>query len=539
MKRYSVRHSKRRRKVMTFLLCSAIACSMPGMSSLVSARQITDETAIEQYGVGTDATDSTNIDANGTLGKNSDIGVIVTKSITGEAGKAVTVQFKLQSSDTNNIKLKSVYPVIDGEFPFETSGDAYKIVSATNKKQQANLSAKYKLTTRSDVTSGYHSVKFIGEYTKIDESGNSTDYYVIKTINIYFEGEDTIDNNYDDGEDDDDDSYSGGSDYYDDDDDSYSDGGSSYYDDDDDDSSSEATAPKLLISGYETKPKKVMAGETFTLTVHVQNTSKTTSVCSGKFLVGNEAGTFLPTNGSNAVFVDKIEPGKTADLKIELKTSVDLPQKDYNLIVKGDFDDGKGNNFTSNDSFTIPVYQEIKLGITDVSLSPEVLGIGEDGALMFTINNQGKAGVYNVNVKVKDTAVTADETYVGNIAAGASAYANLTLYGEEDNSDTGTIKVVITYESADGKKGKIKQEIDCYVSEDAELEEDWEEDWEEEDWEEEEDEGGFHISKKMIAAIAAAVLAVIVIIVLIVVRRKKRMAQLLADDGEDDFDETF
>ena len=28
------------------------------------------------------------------------------------------------------IKLKSVYPVIDTTFPFETSGDAYKVVSA-------------------------------------------------------------------------------------------------------------------------------------------------------------------------------------------------------------------------------------------------------------------------------------------------------------------------------------------------------------------------------------------------------------------------
>lgn len=529
MKRLNNRTYVFAKKVMAFLICSSILVSVPmGPSSVKATEADVSSTQNERSSV-SNSTESTNIDPNGTLGKNSDIGIEVTKSITGTPGKKIKIEFKLKSNDAANIKLKSVYPVIDNAFPFETSGDAYKIISAgSDAAKQENLDASFSLTARSDISAGYQSIRFIGEYTKIASDGTASDYYVIKTINIYFSGggsggssggsspnsQSNLNNDSDDGSDDD--SYDDPGDSG-----SYSGGGGG--------SDTEATAPKLVITGYDTKPEKIMAGETFTLTVHIQNTSKSTSVCNGKFLIGNEAGTFLPTSGSNAVFIDKIPAGETGDLEIEMKTSTDLAQKNYILVVKGDFDDGRGNNFTSSDNLSVPVYQEVKLGITDVSMTPEMIGIGSEGSLMFTINNQGNAGVYNVNVAVKDDAVTADDSYVGNIAASSSAYATLNVVGAADNSDTGTIKVVISYEDSEGNTGEIEQDVTCVVGEDVPMEE------ENIDMTGEDEDGlSFPWWLILIAVLIAAVVIAGVVVFLIIRHKKKLAKESLEEDDEDD-----
>lgn len=527
MKRWSYKNTGFSKKVIVLMICTLMLTAMSGRKQSVYAVQVPENSTVTQYKETTEnSADSANVDANGTLGKNSDVGVEVTKSITGAAGKKLKVEFKLKSNDASTIKLKSVYPVIDSIFPFETSGDAYKVVTAgSDAAKQAELEASFSMTARSDLESGYQSVKFIGEYTKTASDGTVADYYVIKTINIYFSGSTSNGNSTNPG-------------------DSNSPGGSSEPDDDpsdepDDDndytsgsggSDSEVTAPKLIITGYETDPEKVMAGESFKITIHIQNASKSTPVRNGKFLIGNEAGNFLPVSGSNAVFVESIEAGKTGDVEIELKTSADLAQKNYKLIVKGDFDDGKGNTFSSSENLYLPIFQEVKLGVTDVSMTPESIGIGSEGSLMFTINNQGSAGVYNVNVSVKDDAVTAEESYVGNIAANSSAYATLNVVGAQENFEKGTIKVVISYEDSEGNAGEIEQDISCMVGEDALIDnfDEFEEEFEEES------EG---IPWWIYVIIGVAVAAVVVVIIVIVVKRRKKRIEALMNEDDDEFGE--
>lgn len=493
--------------------------------------------ATQASGNAGDSTSSStgNIDPNGTLGKNSDVGVEVTESIKGVAGKKVTVAFNLMSNNQATIRLKSVYPVIDTAFPFETSGDAYKIIGAADAEQQKILPASFTMTTRSDIETGYHSVRFIGEYEKTAADGTVQDYYVIKTINIYFtdgvadeeESSDSKDSSDDEDDEDSDDVSDTSYDASYDDSDSYSGG-----------SDTEAVAPKLIITGYETQPEKIIAGETFTITIHIQNTSKTTSVCNGKFLVGNEAGSFTPTSGSSAVFVDRISAGETGDIVMEMKAGAGLSQKNYSLVVKGDFDDGRGNNFTSSDSLTVPVYQKVSFNISEVSMSPQVLGLGDEGTLMFTINNQSNADVYNVKVKVDDAAVTAEECQIGSITGMSSAYATLLVTGTEMNPDTGTINVVISYEDAEGNVETSEHAIACSVGEVSEYSDEFALEDEYIEYEEEE----YYISAWVYIIIGVVVVGIIAgVVIFLVLRRKKKLAEILeAEDGEDDLeDEDF
>lgn len=563
------------KKVAALVLCSSMVVSLPMTSLSVHATE--QHLPAETTEAATEATttqenngnntiivnvpsnnDTPNVDANGVLGKNSDVGIEVTKSITGKAGKKVKMSFKIISNNEKTIKLKSVYPVIDNEFPFETSGDAYKVALAGEDLQKAKvMPVEFTMTARSDLETGYHGVKYICEYTKLDGDKNEVAYYVIKTMNIYFSGKkassssggasdssggnksttnnnstsnNTTNNYYSNGSDDDDD-YD-----YDDDDDDDSGSSSSSGGNKKSSSGGEAGAPKLLITGFQTKPEKIVAGQKFELVVHVQNTSKKTSVCNGKFLIGNEAGTFLPTSGSNAVFVEKIAPGKVGDLKIELKTSPEMAQKTYQLIVKGDFEDEKGNSYTSNDSLSVQLYQEVKLEITDVNMSPEAIGVGGEGSIMFTINNQGNANVNNVTIATADEAVTSEGCYVGNIAGMGSSYATLVVQGAKDNSETGNIKITISYEDSEGNKGTLDKELACVVGEGIEAEE-----MPDEGEEELDDEGGMDTNIYLIIAVVGGILLLTGIIILIIIlskRKKKKLAAMLEEDefGEDDIE---
>lgn len=477
-----------------------------------------------------------NMDANGVLGKNSDVGIVMKDSVIGEAGEELELKFSVQSTDPDNIKLRNIYPVIDNTFPFETSGDAYKIVFAKKKSEKKQLDVSYKLTAASELETGYHSTRFVCEYSKKDSEGISSDFYVIKTINIYFDGVDSSDG--DDGDDGDDNLDDGDDDNtgYDDGDDGDDGDDNDYHGGDDDDD--KRTTPKLIVTGYETKPEKVMAGETFKITFHIQNTSKTTSVKNAKFLIGNESGSILPAAGSSSVFIDSIAAGGTGDVEIEMKTNADLAQKSYILSIKGDFDDDGGNTYSYAENVYLPVYQKVKLSLTDVSMNPEVIGIDQEGELIFTVENQGSAGVYNVSVSVDDAAVFGEEVYVGNVAGSNSAYGSILVTGVADNTDTGLVKLVISYEDAEGNQETIEQEVDCIVDELAE--ESFEDDFLDEDFEEDEDSGIGKII--LIVVILLLVVAAVVVTIILLRRRKRKLMEALEaeDDGEVDFeDEDF
>ena len=175
------------------------------------------------------------------------------------------------------------------------------------------------------------------------------------------------------------------------------------------------------------------------------------------------------------------------------------------------------------------------MAVTDVSMSPESIGIGSEGSLMFTINNQSGAGIYNVKVAAKDDAATSDECYVGNIAGNSSAYATLNVTGVADNSDTGTIKVVITYEDTDGNTSEIEQDVACSVGEDGY------EEFSEDDYDEYSDEYSEGLPWWVYLIIVLIVIAVaVVVIVLILKKRKQKMAALLEAEEDDEFeDELF
>ena len=98
------------------------------------------------------------------------------------------------------------------------------------------------------------------------------------------------------------------------------------------------STPRVIVTGFTTTPEEVYAGDTFTLTLNLKNTSKKTAVSNMLFdIQGTSEGTdaantyaaFLPTAGSSTIYVDRIGANSTKSISIELKSKADLAQIPY------------------------------------------------------------------------------------------------------------------------------------------------------------------------------------------------------------------
>lgn len=115
-------------------------------------------------------------------------------------------------------------------------------------------------------------------------------------------------------------------------------------------SSSDGSVPRVIVTGFDTNPAEVHAGSDFTLTIHLKNTSKKTKVQNMLFeLEAPTEGTdeqtsapaFLPTSGSNSIYLDGIKADGTADISITLNAKADLLQKPYSINLSMKYEDSQ------------------------------------------------------------------------------------------------------------------------------------------------------------------------------------------------------
>lgn len=298
--------------------------------------------------------------------------------------------------------------------------------------------------------------------------------------------------------------------------------------------------PRIIVTGFETDPGTVYAGDTFMLNIHVKNTSPDTAVNNVLFdLEAVEGGTetssgtttnsyaaFLPTSGSSAIYVDRMPAGSSHDLKIEMQAKADLSQKPYVVKVKMKYDTDLKADLTDEAKVSVPVKQESKYDSSTPEVNPSDIMVGEQANVMFQIYNTGKTTLYNVQVKFEADSVEGGDTFIGNLSPGGTGNVDAMVTGIAGTMDDGTVKAVITYEDEAGNQTRAEKDITIFVNEmmiDDGMMPDMSV------MEPEKENAGPGII--MIVGIAAAVIAVIAAVVLLLkFRKKKKAAKQLAED---------
>ena len=397
-----------------------------------------------------------------------------------------------------------VTPVISNtvkEWPFEISrtGYAEEIAqipgSHTMEEAYANHGeVRYALATRQDVLTGYYKLDFDIVYEREGKPEKAQLSTYIKVIGKEDSG--SIDEEEDD----------------------------------------KRSTPRIIVTGFETEPAEVYAGSTFMLTIHVKNTSARTAVSNIEFdLKAAEEGeddktlyaSFLPTSGSNTIYVPSIPSGGETKLQIEMTAKADLVQKPYAIDMTMKYEDSEYNPYENMTSLSVPVKQLSRVEYSTAEVLPESVTVGGQANVMFSIYNTGKTTLYNVKVRFEDDSVSGGDCYVGKMESGATGNVDTMLTGQAATTGDGTIRTIISYENDAGEVTEVETQIPLWVEE--EIMED--PSYMQEEFMEEEEGGGFPVIP---AVILAAVFAAALVIVLVIRQRKKRKAQKeLAEDRED------
>ncbi len=486
----------------TGLLTVAVATSTLAQTASVFATT-TDSSTSTTTSTTSDST-STSIASSYSTGGNGYVRLGSTFSTqTVSAGQAVTLVIPIVNYNYTPITDVVVTPQVSNlatEWPFKIDSTGYTQSIPYISANSANVDPEtlradltYNFTVRSDAYTGYYPLNFDISYT-IDDTFESTTL----TAYIYVNG-------------------TAG----------------------DLDGTSSSSKPRIIVTGFETDPEKVCAGDTFTLTVHVKNTSASTAVTNVLFDLQADQETttsgtttsydaFLPTSGSSSIYESSIAAGETKDLQIEMTARADLTQKPYVLSVNMTYDAGSNVDITDTASVSVPVYQESKFDTGEEDIMSDYLMVGEEGNISFSIYNTGRTTLNNVWFRFQDETVEGEDVYVGTISSGATGYVDATFTAMDVNE--GTVTAVIEYEDEAGNVTSVEKTFEIYISEYVDYSE-----YDDYDYDDYSYSTGLPTWAKVL--IGVGIVAVLVIVLLVL--KKKELLFFKKKKNEEDFDEDF
>ena len=239
-------------------------------------------------------------------------------------------------------------------------------------------------------------------------------------------------------------------------------------------SSSDGSVPRVIVTGFDTNPAEVHAGSDFTLTIHLKNTSKKTKVQNMLFeLEAPTEGTdeqtsapaFLPTSGSNSIYLNGIKADGTADISITLNAKADLLQKPYSINLSMKYEDSQATQIESSSSISIPVKQDARFEFSEFEISPQTIEVGGETNVMCSLYNLGRIKLYNAKARFEGNGIKKQEIFIGNVEAGATGSIDAMLKGEKVTNGNSKITMTLSYEDESGNISETTKDFELEVTE--------------------------------------------------------------------------
>ncbi|MBQ8590452.1 MAG: hypothetical protein IJ486_08395 [Firmicutes bacterium] len=218
--------------------------------------------------------------------------------------------------------------------------------------------------------------------------------------------------------------------------------------------SANVSTPRLMVDTYDYGGGYVKAGDEFKLNVGLMNTSAREL---GNIKVTVSGGdTFVPVGSSNAFFVDSIEAKGHYVKTLRLRANASAEQSTATLSVRMEYEDMDGDAYTAEDTISIPLVQDTRLEINDVS-APWECYVGSQGSSSVEFYNMGKTTLNNLRVTAEGNFDTMESNsyYVGNMSSGSTDDFSFSFIPREAGPMEG--KVIFTYEDASGQEQVVEK----------------------------------------------------------------------------------
>ncbi len=226
--------------------------------------------------------------------------------------------------------------------------------------------------------------------------------------------------------------------------------------------------PWVIINKYTLSAEKVLAGNTVTLSLYIENTNhravKNVKISLGVIKIEDSSGigtggttggtVFSPVNSSNSFYLDSI-PGKTVITKeIDLYVDPNATAKTYIVPVTISYEDRTGKTLTSEEMVNIPVTQECKLQVLSTQIPP-VGFVGQPISVVAEFVNVGKVSLGNFMVSIEGDFETENGSYfVGNLDIGVSDFFQGTIIPQNE----GTLEGKLVFSYIDNNNKNIREE---------------------------------------------------------------------------------
>lgn len=220
--------------------------------------------------------------------------------------------------------------------------------------------------------------------------------------------------------------------------------------------------PIVLVSGSSFASGTVTAGQEFTVTVYLKNTSEKKNVQNMVVTITYDTEKFTLKEESDTIYIPSLKKGEVMELPITLESHFNTPEGTYKIDLGMSYDNSEAETLTSSGSIYIPVKQELNVELTMPKIAEKVTA-GDTLPLSFQIMNLGRSKAYNVRCEVSGYGLFPVSTaFVGDMEAGTAQTAEMNVFiGAKNQSEdyTGTEPygetsglVIMYYEDEQGQE---------------------------------------------------------------------------------------
>lgn len=217
----------------------------------------------------------------------------------------------------------------------------------------------------------------------------------------------------------------------------------------------DASAMAVMVQSYklyvdDTEVSGLMAGEETELRLTVINNSKvdTAKKVIGSLVFTNAPGLTLAMGGTDTAYADTIKPGGTATLTYKIMAKQDAEVGPTMLGINLAYETTEAIAGKAAQNIMLPISQQMDI----LAGTPEVYGTpskDKEATISVPLTNMGRAKALNIRVMATDGMTSPTPCYVGDLLAGGSTSADVTVNFSKIGAFVG--KLILQYEDANGE----------------------------------------------------------------------------------------
>ncbi len=220
--------------------------------------------------------------------------------------------------------------------------------------------------------------------------------------------------------------------------------------------------PIILVAKHHISPLPVQAGQEFTATITLKNTSETKPIQNMTVTAGNDSTNWTLLNESNVFYIKQLGSSETLDIEVKYRTDLETPAGNYNINLAIVYDNSDAQTLTASGIVPVEIHQQLQVELETPAIPKEV-NAGDTIPLSFHALNLSRGKVFNVHCVLEAPGfIPSGTAFIGNMEAGTSASGDIDVFiGSKDmtegyeGTDTYGItsgKVTLYYEDENGQQ---------------------------------------------------------------------------------------